>query len=405
VRVYYADAGLLGHAGHHAGQCRAICAELAARNILTTVLGFAGSEPAIRAELAAEPFFHAYLYWQNDANPDRDWQGAFRRDAQTTREDLGRLTDVGPDDVVFFAASNATVLMGAVLWMGDLAPARVPRVVVHFGLDPGVDVAPRADGGVAVTPRDPRIEASAALCRLAGAEIRRLASPRLRLGYILANGAKVYAALLGHAVDPVPAWEAAVTDCRGRVGQRPITAAVLGHQRNPDKGYHLVPELVRGLLQAVPDLRFIAHNANPADMAEAQQALRALAAGEPRLDLREDPVDDDGWRTLLETVDLVICPYSPRRYVLLSSGLHFAALANGVPSVVPAGTSLAQMADDFGGPATTFPRNDAPSVLDAARRLLDRYDHYAALAHAAAARWPERHGARRFVDVVLAQAR
>jgi hypothetical protein len=404
MQVYYADAGLLGYSGHHAEQCRAVVEELGARGIGTAVLGFAGLEPALKSALQAEPFFRWYRYQLSDGDPDRGWVTAFERGAQATREDLARLHTIGADDILYLVSASAIQLMGAALWMGDLAPARVPHVVVHFGMDPGVDARPTPAGGVKVTPRDPRVDPSATLCRLAGTRMRDLDRARLHIGYILANGAKVYAALLDHPVDTVPAWEQATTDCRSRVGKRPIVAAVLGHQRNPDKGYHLVPEIVHGLLQSHPDVQFVAHNSNPEDMAEAQQALRALAATEPRVRLVERAVDPAGWRALLEAVDLVICPYSPRRYQLLSSGLHFQALANAIPSVVPAGTSLADLADALGGSATTFMRNDAVSVLEAARRALDRYDHYAALASAAAARWPERHGRRRFVDALLAAA-
>jgi hypothetical protein len=275
---------------------------------------------------------------------------------------------------------------------------------MDFGMDPGVDAEPSPRGGVRIVPRDPRIEATAALCRLVGKRLRAIDPARVSIGYILANGAKVYAALLGRPVVAVPAWEQAVTAGRDRAGRRPIVVAVLGHQRNPDKGYHLVPEIARGLLARRGDVEFLAHNANPDDMAEAQRALRALAAAEARVRLVERAVDAAEWRALLDTADLVLCPYSPRRYQLLSSGLHFEALANAIPTVVPAGTSLATLADDLGAAVGTFARNDAATVLAATRAVLDRFDHHAASAHAAAARWPRHHGPRRFVDGLLARA-
>jgi hypothetical protein len=404
VRFYYADAGLLGQAGHHAAQCRAICAELADRGIATTVLGFAALEPGLGAALKAEPLFRWYRYRQSDGDPARGWFNAFEQGAQATREDLARLPAIGADDVLYLASAGATQLMGALLWLGDRAPGHAPRLVMDFGMDPGVDAEPSPRGGVRIVPRDPRVEATAALCQQVGQRLRAVDATRINIGYILANGAKVYAALLGHPVVRVPAWEQAVTARRDRTAKRPIVVAVLGHQRNPDKGYHLAPEVARGLLASRDDVEFLAHNANPDDMAEAQQALRALAAAEPRVRLAEGAVDGAGWRALLDAADLVLCPYSPRRYQLLSSGLHFEALANAIPAVVPAGSSLAILADDLGAATVTFARNDAAAVLEATRGALDRFDDLAASAHAAAARWPLHHGPRRFVDSLLARA-
>ena len=404
MRVYYADAGLIGNSGHHADQCRVIVDELGARGIPVSVLGFAELEPTVRASLQARSFFRWYRYAQSDGDPERGWFNAFERGARTTREDLATLGEIGADDVVFLASASAAQLMGAALWLTDLAPAGAPQVVMHFGMDPGVDAQPAPGGGVRLLPRDPRIEATAALCRRVAPELRKLGGRRLRVGYAYANGAAAYRLLLDHAVEVVPLWECATTGCRNRVGKRPIVVGVLGHQRNPDKGYHLVPEIVAALLQSDADLRFLAHNAGPTDMPQAQEAMRELAAREPRVTLVEQAVDRTGWIALLDSVDLVLCPYSPRRYQLLPSGIHAQAIANAIPSVVPAGTALAQLSDEFGAPGTTFTRNDAPSVLDALRRALERYDHYAAIAASAAAQWPSRFGPGKLVDSILGTA-
>lgn len=404
MHVYYADAGLRGHSGHHADQCRALTDELKARGVATTVLGYAEIEPAIRSALGAEPFFRSYLYWQYDRNPERDWRGAFDAAAQQTREDLARLHRIGADDVIYLPASTSTQLMGAALWLADLPAGRAPRVVMEFGMDPGVDVEPTEAGGVKLTLRDPRIEASATLCRLTAPQLRKLDRTRLRIGYACANGAAVYAKLLEYPVEVPPIWHEASGRARSRVGKRPIVAGVLGHQRNPDKGYHLVPELVRALLQSHSALRFRVHNSAPDDMPEAHAAMRALAAADHRIELVEHAVDRAGWSALLASIDLILCPYSPRRYQLLPSGIQAEAIANAIPTVVPAGSDLARLSDAFGGTSTSFLRNDVASVLDASRRLLDRYDEYAAVAFAAADRWRRQHGPANVIDRLLAGA-
>jgi hypothetical protein len=80
------------------------------------------------------------------------------------------------------------------------------------------------------------------------------------------------------------------------------------------------------------------------------------------------------------------------------------AIANAIPSVVPAGTALAELAAELGGTSTTFMRNDVDTVAAAIDRALQDYDRLAAAALDASARWAERHGTRRAIDRVLACA-
>ncbi len=403
MRVWYADAGLRDQTGHHAELGVATVAEFRRRGIDTAVLGFSDIEPTLRAALGATPLFRAYPYWRNDGDPQRGWLNAFEAGSRWMREDLAR-AGIAAEDIVFLPTAGAAQLSGMVAWMAGLGDAQVPRVVMNWGMEPGVDLVASASGGIKVTPKDPTADPTAMLCRhiarqLAALDARRLA--RLRITYSCPNGATVYQALLGRAVDVIPMGYGAITSAGTRVGKRPIVVGVLGHQRGWDKGYQVVPELSAGLLASHPETRVLIHNSAADMMPEEHARVRAAAAGESRIRLVEGAMDQAGWRDLLDAIDLIVCPYSPRRYQLMMSGIQSEAIANAIPAVVPEGTSLARLSEEFGGTGTTFMRNDGPTVLEATRRLLDDFDRYAQIAAAAAVRWPEHHGPHKIVDRVL----
>jgi hypothetical protein len=404
MHLYYADGGLMHAAGHHADQCRVLTEEIAARGLAHSVLAYVGIDEALRAELGAARLFRSYVYLQYDRDPARDWAGEFARAAQTVREDLDTLADIGRADILFMPTSSVTYLAGVAAWLAGRAPDRQPHVVLDFALDPAIDAAPTSSGAVSIRLRDPREDATATLCRMTADTLARLDRSRLHLGFPYANGATVYAMLLKHPVSVNPNWHGHAARPASRVGKRPLTLGLVGHQHGPLKGYHLAAPLIEAVLARHPDVRVVVHNSVPEAMPEAHRAVQDLAAREPRLDLVERAVTGPEWLALLEGIDLIVCPYSPRSYQLLPSGVQAEAIANAIPSVVPAGTALAELAAELGGTSTTFMRNDVETVAAAIDQALQDYDRLAAAALDASARWAERHGTRKAIDRVLACA-
>ena len=99
--------------------------------------------------------------------------------------------------------------------------------------------------------------------------------------------------------------------------------------------------------------------------------------------------------------DLILCPHRPEFYVAGFSVVAAEALANAIPIVVPAGTPLEDLLVEYGGPGTAFDRFEPASIADALVRSLNQFDRVATLAHAAALRWPEKHGPARTVDELM----
>jgi glycosyltransferase involved in cell wall biosynthesis len=315
-----------------------------------------------------------------------------------TRKGLLRLA-VGRDDRVYLNSVQPGVVLGVAEWLSDLKSGELPQVIMEFGTEPGVDVKPGSDG-FQLQSRDPRSDPRAALYRFATGRIPKSAEARLHMITFEPNASATYAALLGRPVGVLPFVQRAVTTRRSRIGASPPTVAVIGHQR-PDKGYQLMPEVVRILLRTHDDIRILVHNGAPQLMANAQQQMRELAAADRRITLDERVADHLIWAGLLDAADLLVCPYAPDRYALSYSAVVCEALANGIPTVVPERTALSRLLREFGSPGTTFPGFDAVAVAAATGEALAGFDRLATIARQAADRWAGRFGPGPLVDAIL----
>src|SRR5581483_3197505 len=92
----------------------------------------------------------------------------------------------------------------------------------------------------------------------------------------------------------------------------------------------------------------------------------------------------------------------PEAFATRFSALTCEAIANAIPLVVPARTSLGTLVNEFGGPGTLFERFDAASIVEAVNRALDDFDRYAELAQAAARQWEWTQGSAALVRQFLA---
>jgi glycosyltransferase involved in cell wall biosynthesis len=408
MRVFYLDPGLLYPEGHHPVHCRLIAGEFAARGFETTVFSHAQIDAQLKAELRAQPHFRHFTYAQSDGDPLCGWLSGFDTFVRTTLEDLMRIDQIAPTDLVYLSGTFPVELAATTAWMAQHPVEAMPFVVADFCLPPGLRLKRTAAGLEAAMP-DPREDARPLLFRFAAKRMAPHILPRLQFVTFLPEASELYGRLLGRRVDIVPPPYEACTGCRNRAGTRPVVVAVLGQQQ-PNKGYHMVPEIVRLLLAQRPELRFLIHNAtpdavgvsDPAKLIAAQRSLREMAALDDRVTVCEGPAGKDLWSSLLERSDLVLCPYLPEYYIAGVSGVARDAVANAMPIVGPAGTGIHELIREFGGIGTVFERPEPDAIAAATLELVNDFDRYAALAHAAAMIWPTRYGARPLVDAVLA---
>jgi glycosyltransferase involved in cell wall biosynthesis len=273
---------------------------------------------------------------------------------------------------------------------------RRPSIVVE-SVGTGLWVERTPDGTEASVPY-PQIDPRATLFRYASNWLPREANARFHFITFGQIPSQLFNLILDYPTHTLPLPYPAITSLRNRAGTRPMTVAILGHQRS-EKGYDRLPEIVEELLRSCPDMRLLLQVVDPLGPPEIQIRLREIAASSDRVVLDERPAGRTGWPQLLEMSDLVLCPHRPEYYLGFSTVL-VEALANGIPAVVPAGTPLETMIAKFGA-GTTFDQFEPAAIAAATMQALDGFDDLASLAHAAALRWPEVHGPARMVDDLL----
>jgi glycosyltransferase involved in cell wall biosynthesis len=403
MRVIYADPGLRDNLGHHANSCRAIRRELERRGVTVMVLSLTSIIPELQEELQAVPFFRTYTYWQTDGDPVSGWLNCFETSVQATLEDLRRLQGVKSDDIIYLNSAQPAQFMALVKWSKSLAAEGRPHIVMEFGTDPGVDIE-FGSGDEArkftLRLRDYRNDPRAMFYRHAAGQLDETDLARFHMSTFDPASSAIYALLLGRPVGVLPLPQFAQSAVVSRVGRRPITVSVLGHQRQ-DKGYHLMPEIARLLLAHEDNIRLLVHNGAPDVMPRIQQEMRAHAAVESRVILNEQTAGPALWEELLGRSDLILCPYEPARFVASYSAVATEALANGIPLVVPARTSLSRLLDHYGQPGTAFASYDPAGIVAATRLALADFDGIAARAGRAAEIWNATMGVGNMVTELL----
>jgi len=162
-----------------------------------------------------------------------------------------------------------------------------------------------------------------------------------------------------------------------------------------------MPEIARQLLAKRRDINILVHNGDPELSKAIQQDLRQLAIVDPRLIVDERIAGRTLWPELLDKSDLVLCPYTSSRFAVSYSAVASEAVANGMPLVVPARSSLARLLSDFGDSGELFEKAEPSYIVAATLRALSRFDDLAQIAMRGAKKWNEVHGPRRFVDALL----
>jgi hypothetical protein len=399
MRLFYCDPGLTGDQGHHANSCRAIVGECRRRGIEVRVLAFGELDAKLATETGAQRLFRVSTYFLNDGDPVCGWLGAFSTSLRATVEDLRWLEPhLQADDVLYVNSGQAAQLMAWSTWMASCA---LPiHAVMELGVDPGLDLR-RSQTGVTAEVRDPREDTRAILYRFASNEMAAAVAPRLHLATFDPAASEAYQLLLRRPVVTLPNPRTRVTQPRLRGHGQPISVAFLGHQRG-EKGYRLVPEILARLERRFPgdQVRFLVHNGEPQQMREVQNQIRQFAAACPRCTLDERRADGALWAEIVDRSDLIVCPYFPRRFAFSYSALACDAVANGIPFIGPAGTTLERLGRDFGTGAA-FVEWTVDSIVRAIEGVLQQFDDYAKRAMVGADLWAQQQGPAHCLDAIL----
>ena len=159
-----------------------------------------------------------------------------------------------------------------------------------------------------------------------------------------------------------------------------------GAQR-PEKGSHLLPELISKLLQ--DGYQVVLHDSGNLVQAKKSADLTVLGYV-PSL-----PEE-------IAQCDLIVLPYHPEAYRNRGSGVVWDAIASGIPVVAPANTSPGRWVAEL-GTGKLFVLFTADDIYRAIKEVDSQYAGIAGKAFAASERWLETHGVKNFVRAILGE--
>lgn len=344
-----------------------------------------GFDASVGAEMQALAAFRLCPSSRTSTDPLCGPTKSYLDVSQVIGEDLAAVEGVSRDDLVVFDASSPAAVTGLTRWM-QARGRECPRVVVTLHNAAGVTGRKHPAGNIEAVPIGPE----AGLYRLAGLSIPAAVSQRLAFVTTYDCYATIYTELLRHPVRRVPHPVAAVASRRPREAGSPVVVGFIGAQQ-PRKGFGLVPEIARRLLQTSLPLSILVQDSF-AGMREPLAALNALASNEPRLTVQTGPVDRQGWQAILDECDLLVAAYDQDFFRVNGSGIVTDALANGIPIVVPAETTLAALLHQHGCGTATFPCSTAEAVSQAVAEAVKRYDAHRDAAERGRTSWAAANG-------------
>jgi glycosyltransferase involved in cell wall biosynthesis len=407
MNFIYLDPGLVNFAGHHATFCRNLVDSLYRRGHTVSIYSSVAVTKNVQHELKAVPLFRANPYnqywaeYETTPDPICGWLRSFEVIWQATVQDLTRLKP-SQEDVIYWNSAFPAQLTALAHWLGSLTEDRRPRAVVELNLDSGA-ILKNEGGKEYFEIPDPQVNEKPFLWRYAG---MLLSDPKIRGHIKLINFESstipAYQYLLRQSVERWNPPFCASGNVQSRVGKRAFAVGLLGYQRE-EKGFTLVPDLARRLLSERQDIALLVHNAEPAFMWKTQLDLRELAARESRLVLMEGAIPDR-WMETVNSCDLILCPYDPVAFKTRCSGMLNESLANGIPVIVPANTSLSRMVEDFQSPGATFEEWTVESIAAAVNDVLNNYDEHAQKAFEASEKWAKEYSVEGLASNVIGWA-
>ena len=385
MRVIYLDAALVGELGHFAGACRSVTAALRKAGHEVIVCGHQQVAAGLKDELQVQPLFRLHPNARLNEDPLCGWLSTHLQVTKITNEDLARIQGVTANDLVVYDCPRPAQISAVVQWaQQQFRPESCPRIIFLPGWPTGVAVE-RGESGVATAWRI--LDQLSCLYRFAAQQIHPAFRTKIRFGCpdISGTAAEAYQFLLNYPVSALPAFQRATVDSRDRTTVTDPVVAFLGEQRF-DKGYPLVPGIVRDLLAKELQLKILVQNSWD-KLEEQNRELQEIAARDTRLTLRIGTLSKQEWHQQLFEADLVVLPYHPSTYGTNISGVGAEALANGIPQVVPANTGMARLVQRYGNPGVIVPASEQAAFVDGVMQAVQTYQALAARAAAAREQW------------------
>ena len=400
-RLFIADPGLIGPLGHHLSYSAAVALAARERGIAPVVLAgrsfagtIAGGDLPVHAVFRT-PYRSAggnwrlrgFLYGALARLPGSTaWHAAEVLRGARRGIAGARVDGFGSELVATLAVEGATeadaVLMHSV---SAASLAGLPEML-----------APRLLLVLRRTPKE--MDRDDAAPEPVLALLRRLhAQPGLRLSLFADTEglAEVFARGTGLQIHPVPLPVMVADAARPAAGRLPLVVFAGGAR--VEKGYTELPSAI----EAVAGRARFTVQSGPVDSTSdplVQRTHRRLQAMESDgVGLLELALEPNAYATLLASADLLLLPYDATAYGPRSSNILAEALALGIPTIVPGGCWMAEVAGAES--SVIIPRGG--TVGAALAEALDRLPALKASAKAGSAPWRAQHNPRALLHALL----
>jgi glycosyltransferase involved in cell wall biosynthesis len=181
-----------------------------------------------------------------------------------------------------------------------------------------------------------------------------------------------------------------------------ICISSLGASR-PEKGFHLLPEVVSQAVEADPRISFLIQISQiVADRDRVVvDRLANLAESTPKLKLVCQDLTLQEHLCHIKSSAIVLLPYDPNRYYARGSNILGEALMLGIPVVVPAGSSLERDYNRYGTGGAVFDRYSPASIVRAILYAANTLNQQLGSSRIASDIWHSKNGIDKFMRYVL----
>lgn len=337
MRALIIDPAVHSMGGHHYNSVQRLQDELRKLGVDAPCLGSAYADRRVTEELACTPTFSRSVYGRSYATRDE-----FAESVELTRRELAlamRQQRISPE-LIILPCCDQVLAAALARHLKSIRFGPRPRVLLW------ILYAPHH----LKTTDHPEIGGLIDECREAYGALKASTdgSGGLRVYCETSAMADFYRGLIGVDVGvmPGPGLRAHARAKRPPTS-KPIVSCI-GFANRP-KGYRLLPEAVRHVLQENADARFMIHGVVGGSDAEADQPIfdRLAGMGE-RVIVRQDVLSPQDYLAWLAQADLLLLPYDPEVYRSRGSGVFSDARAIGIPVVATRGCAFAQPAFDGG---------------------------------------------------------
>lgn len=372
MKALIIDPAVHSMGGHHYNAVQRLQDELRKLGVDAPCLGSAYADRRVTQELGSTPTFSRSVYGRSYAAP-----GEFAESVAATSRELSQAMRRlrGTPDLLILPCCDQVLAASLAHHLKSIRFGPRPHLLLWLLYGPH-HLRP-TDHPESAALKDEAARAFAGLKAAVGD------AARIRIFCETSALADFYRGVIGLEVGvmPGPGLVAHARAMRS-AASRPIVSCI-GFANRP-KGYRLLPEAVRHVLQHHGEVRFMIHGVVGGSDAEADRPLfDRLADMGARVMVRQNVLSPQEYLAWLSQADLLLLPYDPEVYRSRGSGVFSDARAIGIPVVATEGCAFARPAFDQGW-GVAFEEYSGTGLATAILTALARLDDLATRASQAA---------------------